>query len=127
MFLEFFGGLSPENGYVEQKSIFWKFMYIFKPFFLVFQLYCAPEPVAAPQVLHEPVHHETTTNMTILHLDLDPSSKFQTQPQHRKAPQRDWLSIHKLSLPVHNDKKMKNKRKAAPTKKTLQKLSIGMR
>ena len=36
VFLEFFGGFLPENGDVEQKMYFWKFMYIFKPFFWLF-------------------------------------------------------------------------------------------
>ena len=33
VFLKFFGGILPENGDVEQKSNFWNFMYIVKPFF----------------------------------------------------------------------------------------------
>ena len=36
MFLEFFGELLPKNGDVEQNSYFWNFMYIFKPFFWLF-------------------------------------------------------------------------------------------
>ena len=36
VFLEFFGGLLPENGDVERKGYFWNFMYIFKPFFWLF-------------------------------------------------------------------------------------------
>ena len=44
VFLEFFGGLLPENGDVERKRYFWNFMYIFKPFFLVFQLCFSPMP-----------------------------------------------------------------------------------
>ena len=44
VFLEFFGGLLPENGGVEQKRYFWNFMYILKPFFLAFQLCCSLMP-----------------------------------------------------------------------------------
>ena len=35
LFLEFFWGLLPEND-VERKRYFWNFMYIFKPFFWLF-------------------------------------------------------------------------------------------
>ena len=45
VFLEFFGGLSPENSDVERKSNFWNFMYIFKPFFFGFSTLLFPYAV----------------------------------------------------------------------------------
>ena len=42
VFLEFFGGILPENGDVEWKSNFWNFMYIFKNIFFGFSTLLLP-------------------------------------------------------------------------------------